>query len=131
MCGIAGIFHRDSIKPVDPARVTAMIAPMRHRGPDGDGVWTAPGVGLGHLRLAIIDLAGSPQPMHHSRGALSITFNGEIYNYQALRAELRDMGHRFHTDGDTEVILNAWAQWGPECLPRLYAKTVPHQMQCP
>ncbi len=101
-----------------------MIAPMRHRGPDGDGVWTAPGVGLGHLRLAIIDLAGSPQPMHQqsssgAAGALSITFNGEIYNYQALRAELMDMGHRFNTAGDTEVILNAWAQWGADCLPRL------------
>jgi asparagine synthase (glutamine-hydrolysing) len=119
MCGIAGIFHRDSVKPVDPARVTAMIAPMRHRGPDGDGVWTAPGVGLGHLRLAIIDLAGSPQPMHHAGGALSISFNGEIYNYQALRAELIDLGHRFSTAGDTEVILNAWAQWGPDCLSRL------------
>jgi len=90
-----------------------------HRGPDGQGVWTAPGVGLGHLRLAIIDLAGSPQPMASADGAAMIVFNGEIYNYRELRRELQAQGAHFHTDGDTEVILAAWQRWGLDCLPRL------------
>ena len=68
MCGIAGIFHLTTPKPVDPSRVERMCAAMAHRGPDGQGVWTAPGVGLGHLRLSIIDLAGSPQPMASTDG---------------------------------------------------------------
>lgn len=119
MCGIAGLYHVQTAKPVDPARVERMIAVMRHRGPDGDGVWTAPGVGLGHLRLAIIDIEGSPQPMHSVDGCVSIIFNGEIYNFQSLRRELEGLGHTFRTDGDTEVILAAWQQWGPDCLSRL------------
>ena len=63
MCGIAGIFHPSEARPIDPARVAAMLAPMRHRGPDGDALWHALGVAFGHLRLAIIDIEGSPQPM--------------------------------------------------------------------
>ena len=120
MCGIAGIYHLETAKPVDPARLRMMLAPMQHRGPDGSGTWTAPGVGLGHLRLSIIDLEGSPQPMLSDDETTAITFNGEIYNYQELRATLRDMGHRFRTDGDTEVILAAWRQWGPSCLEHLH-----------
>lgn len=119
MCGIAGLYHLETAKPVDPARLRAMIAVMAHRGPDGDGVWTAPGVGLAHLRLAIVDLEGSPQPMHSDDGAQTIVFNGEIYNFRELRAELIDRGHRFRTEGDTEVILAAWRQWGPDCLDHL------------
>ncbi|MBB4084782.1 XrtA/PEP-CTERM system amidotransferase [Sphingomonas carotinifaciens] len=117
MCGIAGIFHPGTPKPVDPPRVRAMIAAQAHRGPDGDGVWTAPGVGLGHRRLSIIDLAGSPQPMID--GEIAVTFNGEIYNFQALRAELRGMGAHFRTEGDTEVLLQGWRYWGPAMLDRL------------
>ena len=97
-----------------------MCAAMAHRGPDGQGVWTAPGVGLGHLRLSIIDLAGSPQPMASSDGRAMLVFNGEIYNYRELREELRGSGAEFHTDGDSEVILAAWQRWGPDCLPRLH-----------
>ena len=119
MCGIAGLYHLETAKPVDPARLHAMIAAMAHRGPDGDGVWTAPGVGLAHLRLAIVDLEGSPQPMESDDGAQTIVFNGEIYNFRDLRAELLDRGHRFRTEGDTEVILAAWRQWGPDCLDHL------------
>ena len=119
MCGIAGLYHLETAKPVDPARLRAMLHPMAHRGPDGSGTWTAPGVGFGHLRLSIIDIAGSPQPMASDDEAVTITFNGEIYNYRELRAELQDRGHRFRTSGDTEVIIAAWRQWGPECLPRL------------
>ena len=119
MCGIAGIFHTQGLKPVDPARVERMCHAIAHRGPDGAGVWTAPGVGLGHRRLSIIDLAGSPQPMHSADGQAVVVFNGEIYNYRALRHELEKGGARFATDGDTEVILAAWQAWGPNCLSRL------------
>jgi asparagine synthase (glutamine-hydrolysing) len=119
MCGIAGIFHLSTPKPVDPARVARMCDAIAHRGPDGHGVWTAPGVGLGHRRLSIIDLAGSPQPMASSDGRAMLVFNGEIYNYRELREELRAAGAVFHTDGDSEVILAAWQRWGVDCLPRL------------
>lgn len=119
MCGIAGIFHLSTPKPVDPARIERMCAAMPHRGPDGQGVWTAPGVGLGHVRLSIIDLAGSPQPMASSDGRAMLVFNGEIYNYRELREELRGAGFEFRTDGDSEVILAAWQRWGVDCLPRL------------
>ena len=117
MCGIAGIFHPGTPKPVEPARVQRMIDALAHRGPDGDGVWTAPGVGLGHRRLAIIDLAGSPQPMIDD--ALTVTYNGEIYNFAELRAELTALGARFRTAGDTEVLLHGWRAWGPGLLDRL------------
>jgi asparagine synthase (glutamine-hydrolysing) len=120
MCGIAGIFHLSTPKPVDPARVERMCDAIAHRGPDGHGVWTAPGVGLGHRRLSIIDLAGSPQPMASTDGRAMLVFNGEIYNYRELREELRATGAVFHTDGDSEVILAAWQRWGVDCLPRLH-----------
>jgi asparagine synthase (glutamine-hydrolysing) len=119
MCGIAGIFHVDVPKPVDPDRVAAMADALAHRGPDGSGVWTAPGVGLGHRRLSIIDVEGSPQPMLSPDRRAAISFNGEIYNYREVRAELEAKGHRFRTAGDTEVILAAWRQWGPASLERL------------
>lgn len=96
-----------------------MCDAMVHRGPDGAGVWTAPGIGLGHRRLSIIDLAGSPQPMHSADGRAVLTFNGEIYNYRELRRELEQTGVQFRTDGDSEVILAAWQKWGVECLARL------------
>ena len=119
MCGIAGIFHLETAKPVDPARIRLMTDAMLHRGPDGNGCWTAPGVGLGHLRLSIIDLEGSAQPMASADEADVLTFNGEIYNFQEVRAELEALGHSFRTSGDTEVILAAWRQWGVGCLDRL------------
>lgn len=118
MCGIAGIYHLETAKPVDPARLRAMLSPMQHRGPDGSGEWTAPGVGLAHLRLSIIDIAGSPQPMASDDELITLTYNGEIYNFRELRTELEDRGHRFRTSGDTEVIIAAWRQWGPDCLSR-------------
>jgi asparagine synthase (glutamine-hydrolysing) len=100
------------MKPVDPARLQAMGDVIAHRGPDGEGIWTAPGVGLGHRRLSIIDLAGSPQPMASTDGSAMLVFNGEIYNYRELRRELQALGAQFHTDGDSEVILAAWQHWG-------------------
>ncbi len=120
MCGIAGIFHAETPKPVDPRRVERMCDVLAHRGPDGAGIWTAPGVGLGHRRLSIIDITGSPQPMHSVGGRAVIVFNGEIYNFQELRCELEGLGAQFKTGGDTEVILQAWLQWGVDCLTRLH-----------
>ncbi len=120
MCGIAGIFHLATPKPVDPGRIERMCDAIAHRGPDGHGVWVAPGVGLGHRRLSIIDLAGSPQPMASIDGQAMLVFNGEIYNYRELREELRATGAEFRTDGDSEVILAAWRRWGPDCVSRLH-----------
>ncbi|NLE61765.1 MAG: asparagine synthetase B, partial [Planctomycetes bacterium] len=119
MCGIAGIYHCETPKPVDPQRVERMCDVLAHRGPDGSGVWTASGVGLGHRRLSIIDIAGSPQPMESADGRAMIVFNGEIYNFRELRRELEQAGATFRSDGDTEVILAAWQRWGPSCLDRL------------
>ncbi|MDR7154456.1 asparagine synthase (glutamine-hydrolyzing) [Sphingobium xenophagum] len=118
MCGIAGIFHLETAKPVDPARVRAMLDAMPHRGPDGSGIWTAPGVGLGHLRLSIIDLESGAQPMLTDDEALAVIFNGEIYNFAEVRAELEAKGHVFRTHSDTEVILHGYRQWGEECVHR-------------
>jgi len=120
MCGIAGIFHCGTVKPVDPARIERMCDALVHRGPDDSGVWTAPGVGLGFRRLAIIDIAGSLQPMPSADGRTMLVFNGEIYNFRELRRELAGLGAQFHTDGDGEVILAAYQQWGVECLSRLH-----------
>lgn len=119
MCAIAGIFHAETPKPVDSSRVERMCDALAHRGPDGAGVWVDHGVGLGHRRLSIIDVAGSPQPMHSTDGRAVIVFNGEIYNFRELRRELEQAGFAFRTSGDTEVILAAWQKWGPDCLERL------------
>jgi asparagine synthase (glutamine-hydrolysing) len=118
MCGIAGIFHLETAKPVDPARVRLMTDAIAHRGPDGAGAWTAAGIGLGHRRLSIIDLGGGAQPMLTADESLVVTFNGEIYNFAALRTELEAKGHRFRTHSDTEVILHAYRQWGEGCVQR-------------
>ncbi|HKT78062.1 MAG TPA: asparagine synthase (glutamine-hydrolyzing), partial [Sphingobium sp.] len=120
MCGIAGIFHLETAKPVDPARVRAMLDAMPYRGPDGSGIWTAPGVGLGHLRLSIIDLASGAQPMLTEDESLAVTFNGEIYNFAEVRAELEAKGHVFRTHSDTEVILHGYRQWGEACVERFH-----------
>ncbi|WP_136161736.1 XrtA/PEP-CTERM system amidotransferase [Sphingomonas flavalba] len=116
MCGIAGIFHIGTAKPVGAERVRAMADAQAHRGPDGAGVWVAPGVGLGHRRLAIVDIVGGAQPMVSGDGTLAVTYNGEIYNHVELRAELERRGHGFRTASDTEVILAGWREWGAGCL---------------
>jgi asparagine synthase (glutamine-hydrolysing) len=120
MCGIAGIFHPGVPKPVDPTRVRAMADALAHRGPDGSGVWTGPGVGFGHRRLSIIDLAGGAQPMLTPDERIAVTYNGEIYNFKEVRRDLEKAGHLFRTDCDTEVILAGWRQWGPGCLTRFH-----------
>lgn len=119
MCGIAGIFHFGTRKPVDPVRVERMCDAIAHRGPDGHGIWTEPGIGLGYRRLSIIDLPGSPHPMMSSDGRAVLVFDGEIYNFRELREELAAAGAQFHTLGDSEVILAAWQRWGTDCLSRL------------
>jgi asparagine synthase (glutamine-hydrolysing) len=119
MCGIAGIFHADAGARADAGVLRAMCDAIAHRGPDGYGVWDGGAVALGHRRLSIIDIAGSPQPMASTDGRAMLVFNGEIYNYRALRAELAEEGARFHTDGDSEVILAAYQRWGVDCVARL------------
>ena len=112
MCGLAGELRFDG-HPSDAGVVARMTGCMVHRGPDGDGVWTRGPVGLGHRRLAIIDLSPSgSQPMVDAELGLTIAYNGMIYNYEALRTELRSKGHRFFSTSDTEVILKAYAEWG-------------------
>ena len=119
MCGIAGVAIRDG-GLVDEGLVRAMTDVLAHRGPDGAGVHVEGRVGLGHRRLAIIDLsAAAGQPMAGADGRAWITFNGEIYNFRELRRELESLGHRFRTSSDTEVILAAYAAWGTECVSRL------------
>ena len=119
MCGIAGLFYPAVAKPVEPARLRAMGEALAHRGPDGSGEWAAPGVGFAHRRLSIIDVAGSPQPMVDADARHGIVFNGEIYNYRDLRRELEARGRVFATQGDTEVLLQGYAEWGPSLLDRL------------
>ena len=120
MCGIAGVLHHARSEPVDPATLVAMRDAMRHRGPDGEGLWlsTDGRIGLAHRRLAIIDLSASArQPMCNEDGQLWISFNGEIYNHLGLRRELLAAGHRFATDhSDTEVLLHGYEQWGIDGL---------------
>jgi len=106
----------------DRDAVGRMTETLAHRGPDASGVqaWPESGLAFGHRRLAIIDLSeAGRQPMASADGQLAITFNGEIYNYRELRVQLRDRGHEFHTQGDTEVLLAAYAEWGVDCLSRL------------
>jgi len=119
MCGIAGLYYPAIAKPVDPARIVAMRDALAHRGPDGAGVWTAPGVGLGHRRLSIIDLEGGVQPMATPDQGVVVTYNGEIYNFREVRAELEAKGARFQTESDTEVLLHGWRAWGPGMLEKL------------
>ena len=118
MCGIAGVLYRDQQVPVNTDLLKAMTDMVRHRGPDGQGLHIAPGLGLGHRRLAIIDPAAGQQPMMDAETQNIIVYNGEVFNYVEIRAELTAAGHTFRTDSDTEVILKAYAQWGERCLDR-------------
>ena len=89
-----------------------------HRGPDEGSLHIEPGVGLGHRRLSIIDIATGQQPLFNEDGSVAVVFNGEIYNYQDLVIELQALGHVFHTKSDTEVIVHAWESWGADCVKR-------------
>jgi asparagine synthase (glutamine-hydrolysing) len=116
MCAIAGIVAQQSERP----NVEILSQAQHHRGPDAGGVWSDGVCTLGHQRLAIIDLSDAGrQPLSNEDGTIWITFNGEIYNFPSLRRELTDLGHRFRTRTDTEVIVHAYEQWGTECVKRL------------
>jgi asparagine synthase (glutamine-hydrolysing) len=120
MCGIVGWAGPPPGLPAELIRQAA--SELKHRGPDDEGLFVANrgAVVLGHRRLSIIDLsAAANQPMELPEAGLAISFNGEIYNYLELRAELEAQGCRFRTTSDTETLLHAWAQWGPKCLPKL------------
>ncbi|HZY88419.1 MAG TPA: asparagine synthase (glutamine-hydrolyzing) [Gemmataceae bacterium] len=119
MCGIAGVLYADPGRPADRAVLTAMGGAIAHRGPDGEGYWAEPGVGLVHRRLSIIDLGGGAQPLGNEDGSVQVVFNGEIYNFQELRAGLEARGHRFRTYSDTEVLVHLYEEEGEGLVGRL------------
>ncbi|HET7674109.1 MAG TPA: asparagine synthase (glutamine-hydrolyzing), partial [Gammaproteobacteria bacterium] len=116
MCGIAGIFDTRGRRPIDRALLARMTDSLAHRGPDGHGLHVEPGVGLGHRRLSIIDIAGGYQPLFNQNGTIGTIYNGEIYNFRELRKELEAAGYVFRTNCDTEVIVHGWAEWGEDCV---------------
>jgi asparagine synthase (glutamine-hydrolysing) len=120
MCGICGELRFDGLAP-EPATLSRMNAQLARRGPDDEGMHIAGPMGFGHRRLSVIDLsARSHQPMVDAELGLSLVFNGAIYNYKALRAELVEAGYRFFSGGDTEVILKAFHRWGEDCVQHLH-----------
>ena len=119
MCGLAGLFDLTAARrPIDRRLLQRMNDRLAHRGPDGDGFFESPGVGLAHRRLAIIDRAGGDQPLFNEDGTVVVVFNGEIYNYRELTEELQAKGHVFRTVCDTEVIVHGWEEWGEACVER-------------
>jgi asparagine synthase (glutamine-hydrolysing) len=118
MCGITGIIDLRERRQIDRATLMRMNESQHHRGPDEGGLHLSPGVGLGHRRLSIIDLATGQQPLYNEDGSVVVVFNGEIYNYQSLIPELEALGHIFHTRSDTEVIVHGWEAWGEDCVHR-------------
>lgn len=119
MCGIAGIFNIDG-KPVEPKVLKAMTDVIAHRGPDGEGFYVTGGVGLGHRRLAIIDLSdAAKQPMSNEDGTIWLTYNGEIYNFKELRKELEAKGHHFKSNTDSEVIIHGYEEEGIDFVLKL------------
>ncbi len=118
MCGIAGVIHLDGA-PVSPVYLKKMTDAIAHRGPDGEGQWIEGNVGIGHRRLAIIDLSpGGHQPMLSKDQRYVLSYNGEVYNFRELRTELESLGRQFYTSSDSEVVLTAIVQWGPKALER-------------
>ena len=119
MCGIAGQLNFQRREPVEHGTIVRMARSIAHRGPDDEGFFIAGPVGLAFRRLSIIDLAGGHQPMSDAEETLWVIFNGEIYNYRELGAELRNKGHQFRTNSDTEVIIHGYKEWGTEVFDRL------------
>ncbi|MBW2405443.1 MAG: asparagine synthase (glutamine-hydrolyzing), partial [Deltaproteobacteria bacterium] len=118
MCGIVGVWQLDG-RAVDRAAVEAMRDTLVHRGPDDAGLWAEGPVALGHRRLSIIDLSEAGRmPMSSPDGMVQAVFNGEVYNFRTLRAELEAKGHSFHSGTDSEVVLRAYEQWGADCFDR-------------
>jgi asparagine synthase (glutamine-hydrolysing) len=119
MCGIAGMFDRSGREAVAESDMRQMLGMLRHRGPDEFGILLDGEVGLGNARLSIIDLSGGSQPITNEDETLWIVFNGEIFNYIELRADLEAHGHRFATSSDTEVILHLYEEYGPQCFDKM------------
>ena len=118
MCGLVAMFDSRGRREIDRRLLKAMNDAVAHRGPDGEGFHHGPGIGLGHRRLAIIDVAGGHQPLYNEDGSVGVVYNGEIYNFQAIVGELERLGHRFRTRSDTEVVVHAWEEWGPASVER-------------
>ena len=118
MCGISGIYNPGQ-DPVSPDAVRNMLQQIQYRGPDESGIYMGQGVGLGSVRLSIIDLAQGQQPMSDEAEEMWIVFNGEIFNYIELKAELIDLGYRFRTGSDTEVLLILYKHYREKCLEKL------------
>lgn len=119
MCGICGVFSRNPNSPVETDVLQQMVDTIIHRGPDEEGVFCLPQIGLGSRRLSIIDVAGGQQPIANENKTIWIVFNGEIYNFAELRRFLHKKGHQFQTHSDTEVILHLYEEFGPESLEYL------------
>ena len=119
MCGISGIFDTRGTSTIPRDLISRINNIQSHRGPDENEVHLEPGLALGHRRLSVIDLATGTQPLFNEDGTVGIVFNGEIYNYLELMQELKDLGYRFRTRSDTEVIVHAWQAWGEACVHRL------------
>src|SRR3954447_6810200 len=118
MCGIAGLINLDG-EPVSPAVLQRMTDSIAHRGPDGEGHWIDGPVGIGHRRLSIIDLTpAGHQPMASADHRYLLSYNGEIYNFRELRTELEARGYWFRSQTDSEVVLNALAEWGVAAIER-------------
>jgi asparagine synthase (glutamine-hydrolysing) len=118
MCGITGIFDTRGGRDIDRRVLQRMNDSQHHRGPDEGSMHVEPGLGFGHRRLSIIDIATGQQPLFNEDGSVVVIFNGEIYNFQELIPELQALGHVFHTKSDTEVIVHAWESWGEDCVMR-------------
>jgi asparagine synthase (glutamine-hydrolysing) len=119
MCGIAGVARAASLRSEDRAFAAEAARLLAHRGPDDEGVWTGSCAALGHRRLAVIDLDGGSQPMSDPTGRYHLVYNGELYNHRDLAADLETRGWTWRTRSDSEVLLGAYAEWGPACLARL------------
>src|SRR5579864_9348187 len=119
MCGIAGIINSDTGSRIEEATIHRMCDAILHRGPDDEGIFVKGGTGLGMRRLSIIDLSGGHQPVFNEDRSVWIVFNGEIYNFPELRAELLTHGHQFSTHTDTEVIVHLYEEMGANCVQKL------------
>lgn len=119
MCGIVGIANLEGPRDISPRAIQRMLGAVQHRGPDEAGVYLDDRVGMGHVRLSIIDLEGGCQPIHNEDQSLWIVYNGEVFNYIELRDELQGNGHAFYTTSDTEVVIHLYEEEGPACLDRL------------
>lgn len=116
MCGIVGLLDIRGKSEIDQQLLVRMNQTQEHRGPDEGEIYTEPGLGLGHRRLSIMDIASGQQPLFNEDGSVVVIFNGEIYNYRDLAKQLTAAGHQFKTHCDTEVIVHAWEEWGEQCV---------------